>query len=287
MKFRFIKMQGCGNDFLVIDGINGDAPEFKRGEVAFLCDRNFGLGADGVVILKKSEHADVAWEFYNSDGSVAEMCGNAARCVVRYVSEKYLPGETVSLETAVGVMKGRIISKDEIEVSLLPQKDFEFKYTEHVLELGAEVFQVYVTNTGVPHAVIEVKTLAGFPISRIGTLVQAHPVFQPAGTNVTFFERTTGKKILATTFERGVCAETMACGTGAAAAALVFCELYMETPAISVVVPGGELQVDLSPVSRVLLLRGPAEYVYDIEIDFLNSDFERKLPYEQRKQPTR
>jgi diaminopimelate epimerase len=282
MRHRFFKMQGCGNDFLITDGIHGEAPEFKPSEVAFLCDRHFGIGADGLVVLKKSEHADVAWSFYNSDGSVAEMCGNAARCVVRYVSEKYLPGETVSLETMVGVVKGRLLSKEEVEISLLPQKDFEFHHEEHVLDLGTGVFQVYSTNTGVPHAVLEVKSLSGYPIEEVGAKIQSHPIFQPKGTNVTFFERFGGKRIFATTYERGVNAETLACGTGAAAAALVFCELYLETPAIHVGVPGGELQVDFSPVSRVLLLRGKAEYVYDIEIEYLESNFEPRIPYGKR-----
>lgn len=282
MKFQFIKMQGCGNDFLILNAINAEMPEFKKPEIQFICDRNYGIGADGLVVLCKSDVADVGWNFYNSDGSIAEMCGNAARCVVRYVSEKYLPGETVSLETLAGVIKGRIIGKDEIEISLLPQKDFEFKYTEHVLEAGGEPHQVFFTNTGVPHAVIEVKTLSGFPVASVGAQIQAHAIFQPDGTNVTFFERLAGKKILATTYERGVNAETLACGTGAAAAALVYCERYMEMPAITVAVPGGELQVDLSPVSKVLLLRGPAEYVFDVETEFLNPDFEPRVVYGKR-----
>ncbi|MBY0371509.1 diaminopimelate epimerase [bacterium] len=285
MRIHFFKMQGCGNDFLFLDSIQGIPPRFRPTEIQYYCDRHFGIGADGIVVLHRSENADVAWTFYNSDGSIAEMCGNAARCAIRYVSERYLPDETVSLETHNGVVKGRKLESDQVEVALLPQQPFDFEYTEHILEIDKNVFQVYCTNTGVPHAVLEVKDLMTYPIARIGKLVQGHALFAKHGTNVTFFQRLVANRIRSTTFERGVEAETLACGTGAAAAALVFSRIYAQPLPVNVSVPGGDLVVDLSPVSRVLLLQGPAKYVYDIEVDSAPSIFERVTVFGQAQPP--
>lgn len=276
MKIGFIKMHGCGNDFLLIDSVRNLAPRFTPQEVRFYCDRHFGVGADGLVVLKSSEVADAAWDFYNSDGSKAEMCGNAARCAVRYLSEKYLPDETVSIETLVGIVKGRLLPDGQVEVGL-SAPHFEFDYTEHILEIENNVFQLQCVNTGVPHAVLEVKDLMTYPISRVGRQIQAHALFQENGINVTFFQRLVGNRIRSTTFERGVAAETLACGTGAAAAALIFSRIYAQPLPINVSVPGGDLLVDLSPVSRVLLLTGPAEFVFEFEMENAPPHFERPI----------
>lgn len=282
MVIRFKKMHGCGNDFLILDGIQGGAPDLSRSEIQFLCDRHYGIGADGLVALRRSAQTDVAWTFFNPDGSVAEMCGNAARCVVRYVSERYLQGESIGIETARGIIKGRMLSNSLVEVALMPEKYFTPKLEEKVLTIEDTAFQLFSVNTGVPHAVIEVTSLEKTNIEEIGWKVQGHPTFIPHGTNVTFYERVVGPKIRSTTFERGVFAQTLACGTGAAAAAVVFCENYLENAPITVEVPGGILEVDISPVSRVLLLRGPANYVVDIEIDELPLQFEQRRLFGKR-----
>jgi diaminopimelate epimerase len=284
MKLHLYKMQGCGNDFLFLDAMNSGEARLRPHEVVYLCDRNYGVGADGLAVLSKSSVADASWTFYNSDGSIAEMCGNAARCAMRYLGDRYFPGEDViALETKAGVIKGRKLNAGLIEVTLTGQKNFTPEYTETILEVPSGVLQVYNLNTGVPHAVIEVKDIYTYPIARVGREVQAHALYAKEGTNVTFFQRTVSKRIRATTFERGVEAETLACGTGAAAAAVIFSQLYMESLPIDVTVPGGELIVDLSPVSRVLLLRGSAEYVFEVDIEEIPASFERTLPFEQIK----
>lgn len=268
-------MQGCGNDFLFVDSIRNLPPRFTPTEVRFYCDRHFGVGADGLVVLKSSETADVGWDFFNSDGSRAEMCGNAARCAIRYVSEKYLPDETVAIETAAGIVKGRMLADRRVEVGLsAPHADFAS--TEHILEIDKNVYQLNCVNTGVPHAVLEVKDLMTYPIARVGKQIQAHPLFKAKGTNVTFYQRLVANRIRATTFERGVAAETLACGTGAAAAALIFSQNYAQPLPVNVSVPGGDLVVDLSPVSRVLLLVGPAEYVFEVDMESAPSHFEKQ-----------
>src|SRR3954469_13512850 len=129
MKLHLYKMQGCGNDFLFVDSLNSGDTRLRPREIVYLCDRNFGVGADGVAVLTKSEVADAGWEFFNSDGSVAEMCGNAARCAIRYLGDRYFPGDDViSLETKAGVIKGRKLGAEQIEVTLTGQKNFELQY---------------------------------------------------------------------------------------------------------------------------------------------------------------
>ncbi len=286
MKFHLVKMQGCGNDFLFLDlmGERDQVQPFYPGEVQQMCHRQFGLGADGLVVLKKSDHADAAWDFYNSDGSTAEMCGNAARCAVKYLVDRHFPGEDpVSLETGAGVIKGKVLSDGMVEITLFSEGNLRFEYTEKIVSTEKNVFNVYCINTGVPHAVLEVKDILSFPITSVGRLLVGHPAFGDAGSNITFYQRIVGNRIRSTTFERGVEEETFACGTGAAAAALVYSERYMQALPIEVVVPGGELIVDMSPVSRMHLLRGPAEYVFTTDYQAAGSQFEAPRLYGDRR----
>lgn len=276
MDLRIIKMQGCGNDFLFMDYIQGDAPNFYPREVRYLCDRHFGLGADGLVILQKSPEAHAQWKFYNSDGSEAEMCGNAARCAIKYLSERYYPHDVpITLQTKAGLIKGKPVEhSDLIEVTLSPNHFERFEYDHKIIATDKYSLEVYFINTGVPHAVIEVKDIMTYPILQVGQDLRHHPTFGPEGTNVTFYQRLVGSRIRSTTYERGVENETMACGTGAAAAAVIYSEVYLQPMPIEVHVPGGDLIVDLSPVSKMLLLQGPARYVFDINITDIPPGFE-------------
>jgi diaminopimelate epimerase len=269
-------MQGCGNDFLFLDYMReDDAPRWGKSEVKFLCDRHFGVGADGLVVLTKSRVAHASWVFYNSDGSVAEMCGNAARCAIKWLSERYFPKEElITLETQIGIIKGKYLGDNISEVSLSPHGNPTFEYEERVIKVDEEAYRVCVIDTGVPHAVIEVDDIRKFPIAKVGKAIQKHALFQPEETNVTFYQKLVGPQVLSTTYERGVEQETFACGTGAAAAAIIYSQSYLQSFPIQVYVPGGEIQVDLSPAARVLLLRGPAHRVAEFELDDIPTSYE-------------
>ena len=161
MKMKLHKMQGCGNDFLFLDFLGSDdMTEFRKNEVRFLCDRHFGVGADGFVILRPPRHPEhsAAWNFFNSDGSVAEMCGNAARCAMRFLAEKIGLGEGVlSLETSAGVIKGQVIDDKICEITMFSEGDLKFDYTEKVLSTEKNVFTAFCINTGVsdhPHCAV-------------------------------------------------------------------------------------------------------------------------------------
>lgn len=286
MRYQFFKMHGCGNDFLILDSMRDEEPPIlKSRDIQYLCNRHFGLGADGVVLLYRSRNAHAQWKFYNCDGSEAEMCGNAARCALRLLSDRYFPGEELlTVETKIGLLKGKRLTREGyVEVAFMAKGHDELKYVERLVEVGDSAYRLYCIDTGVPHAVMEVKDIRNFPITQFGHTILHHDMFKPEGTNVTFFQSVVGPQILATTYERGVEKETFACGTGAAAAAIIYSELYIQPLPIEVQVPGGTLMVDRSPVAKKILLRGPTEYVAEIGMDELPIDFEVRELYEQRK----
>lgn len=288
MRFRFLKMNGCGNDFLIMDSMGSEAPVFLPAEIRFLCDRHFGIGADGMVVLSESDLAEAKWDFFNCDGSEAEMCGNAARCAIRLLADRYFPThETIGIETKAGLIRGRIMEDGLVEVTLLSHDVKDLSYEERIIQAQNEMFQVYSVVVGVPHCVIEVERITGYPVADVGKRLAHHEAFGKDGTNVTFFQRMVGSEVMSTTFERGVERETLACGTGAAASAFVYSELYLAQFPVDVKVPGGTLSVDVSPVSRMLLLQGPAQYVFEVDIDETASGFEPVKLYGERQEEPR
>jgi diaminopimelate epimerase len=268
--------------------MHAEPTPFYAKEVAWLCDRNFGVGADGLVILSKSSESHAKWIFYNSDGNEAEMCGNAARCAVRYLADNYFPHDVpITIETKAGLIKGRLLeSPGMVEVTLAAKPYERFEYEQTILATDKYSLEVHLINTGVPHAVIEVKDLNSYPIVEVGKAVRNHPALGPAGANVTFFQRQVGPRIRSTTFERGVEGETLACGTGAAAAAIIYSETYLQPLPIEVNVPGGELVVDISPVSKMLLLQGPAQYVFRLSLSEITNNFEKSYVFSQSHRPS-
>lgn len=264
---HFHKMHGCGNDFLLLDGFDSELPSLDAQLVRAMCDRHFGAGADGLLALTPGRNGgEAAWQFYNCDGSTAEMCGNAARCATLYLIEKRFPGKPwVGIETAVGLLKGRKVDNGLAEVGLRLPSALGAEYEEKVIKRpDGGAARLYCVDTGVPHAVVEAENIEAAPIEALGKFLVRHPAF-PRGTNVTFFQRRVGNEIASTTFERGVETETYACGTGVAAAAIVFSQLYAQPFPIRVVVPGGTLMVNAGDDERTVWLEGPAEYVFEGE----------------------
>ena len=282
------KMQGCGNDFLIADASEGNPPDLTAGSIRRICHRQLGVGADGLfVLLPPKAGGDAAWTFYNSDGSLAEMCGNAARCAIRFLAERRFSGapRPLLLETRAGVVSGRVLADGRVEVSMPRGKASAIEYQERVLSTEKGPLTLFCINSGVPHAVIEVKDILSYPIREIGRLLVRHAAFSPEGTNVTFYQRMSGNRIRATTFERGVENETLACGTGAVAAALVYTERYLEKFPIEVAVPGGALSVEIESGSKTLLLTGPAEWVFTLEYVGSSEPFDPPGLYSEHRRP--
>ncbi|MDD5116693.1 MAG: diaminopimelate epimerase [Candidatus Omnitrophica bacterium] len=209
-RIGFTKMVASGNDFVVIDKKpSGSLVVLARR----LCDRKFGAGADGLLLLGKSGKPDLSMRIINADGSEAEMCGNGARCAALFSGKK-----NIRISTLAGLINARVSGK-QVKIQLTDPKRVKLDIPINIC--GRQV-RVNFINTGVPHAVIFVEGLDALNVDGIGRLVRMHPRFSPAGTNVDFVEVTARDSISVRTFERGVEGETLACGTGSTASALIF-----------------------------------------------------------------
>lgn len=263
-------MSGAGNDFVCLDNRSGKLRLTKR-QRERLCHRQFGVGADGLLILEKSKassKADVRMRYYNADGGEAEMCGNGARCFARYVQKmKSWKKARLSFDTPAGKITA-LFCGDEVQVDLtLP----EWPPAEATVDASELPNPLYILNTGVPHAVVFVESIDDLDVISYGSLIRNHAKFAPAGTNVNFVEKR-GKRLIVRTYERGVEAETLACGTGVTAVALVAHHvLELNSPIELVVRSGCKLKVFFEfdesgkKVSSVSLF-GPADFVYQGEI---------------------
>ncbi|HZM04391.1 MAG TPA: diaminopimelate epimerase [Candidatus Saccharimonadales bacterium] len=273
MVVDFTKMDGAGNDFVLIDNraqnIRLDGQAARR-----LCDRHRGIGADGVILLKPcaSKRADWAWDFYNSDGSMAEMCGNGARCFGRFVQRLTGGAASFTLEARAGVIAIRC-DGERVSIQLTAPKDLRLN---QVVPLSAGPTAIYSLDTGVPHAVLFVEDAGQCKVQAIGSEIRFHRHFAPRGTNVNFVQLLGGNQIRVRTYERGVEGETLACGTGVTASALVAAEVHHLQSPIDVQVEGGKLlQVGFKKSGgqyAEATLSGPADFVFEGRIEWPDAE---------------
>jgi diaminopimelate epimerase len=266
---RFTKMDGAGNDFILIDNRAGDI-DLNRSQIARLCDRHRGIGADGVLLLENpSDHADFRMRYFNADGGEAEMCGNGARCFARFAQKTAGVKDKISFETPAGVISAELAG-DLVTLRMTEPTDLRLSVP---LSLGSQERMVHFINSGVPHVVVPVAQVGDVDVPREGSVIRRHEAFSPKGANVNFIEKRGPDKIAVRTYERGVEDETLACGTGVVASALVFAITENAKGPITVIARGGdELSVGFEKIDkqfRNVTLTGPAEFVFDgtIEID--------------------
>ncbi len=236
MTLQFAKMTGAGNDFIVIDDRKNSVGEDAREMAKQLCRRRLSVGADGLILVLPSSRCDFRMRYFNADGSEADMCGNGGRCVARFVRERGIAGDEMCFESRSGTHKASIIDDREVRLAMTDPRaillDFE-------LTLKGERVRVHRVNTGVPHAVLEVDDLGSFPVVEAGRAIREHRKFMPEGTNVDFVRVTGPGSISLRTYERGVEDETLACGTGAVASAVVMAAKGRVSPPVSVLTRGG------------------------------------------------
>lgn len=264
MPIAFEKMSGAGNDFVIIDNRSLRIPRVEQPDFARkICRRMFSVGADGLIFIEESATADFGWNFYNADGSVAEMCGNGSRCAARFAYRHKIAGKQMKLETLAGIVAAEICEEEDI-VRVKMTQPFDFRL-DISLVLGDEERPAAYVNTGVPHVVIFVKE-DDIPVKIWGRKVRFHEMFEPKGTNVDFVKLLPNGKIEVRTYERGVEKETMACGTGAVASALFASMLKgMDSP-VEVITSGGEILTILfdlhdGPVAENVFLQGPTRLI--------------------------
>jgi diaminopimelate epimerase len=259
----FTKMNGAGNDFVLLDNRSGQL-RLNSDEIAFLCDRHRGVGGDGVLLLERgSNGADFRMRYYNSDGGEAEMCGNGARCFARFANKLAGPFSQVTFETQAGTIRA-MLQGEEVTVTLSAPHGLALN---RKLQAQGEELVVHTLNTGVPHVVVMMEDLESTPVHELGKAIRYHPEFRPRGTNVNFVKELGPGKIAIRTYERGVEAETLACGTGVTASALIYSRLRSMASPIRVHVLGGDWLevafVDQGEAFREVTLKGPADFAFE------------------------
>ncbi|MBI5556655.1 MAG: diaminopimelate epimerase [Deltaproteobacteria bacterium] len=262
---EFTKMSGTGNDFIIIDHRRPFLEKKEMGAFAkAVCRRKFSVGADGLILLENVDGADFRWHFYNGDGSEAEMCGNGARCAARFAHAKGIAPAKMSFLTMAGTISAEV-KEGGVRLAMTTPADLAL---DHQVGLAGVVRKVHFLNTGVPHAVCFVDSNAATPVPEWGASVRFHELFQPAGANANFVEVLGPDALHVRTYERGVEDETMACGTGAVASAIIGGMLGLVRAPVKVTTSGGEILTihfelgDKRKISAVFL-EGPAHFIYE------------------------
>jgi len=263
----FVKMSGAGNDFVVID--NRTLQHFLTGdEIAWLCDRHFGIGADGLLAVEPSDQptADYRMRYYNADGGEAEMCGNGARCFARFVqSMSRADAQRVRFITPAGLITGEYVGED-VRINLTAPT--ETKVNQRA-DFGWGEIEYHFMNTGVPHAVVYVPDAEEAEVVAHGRAIRRSSIF-PRGTNVNFVQVIDTTNLIVRTYERGVEDETLACGTGVVASALLTHLVHNRALPLSLKVRGGDvLAVNArreGDTFHDVTLTGPATEVFSGEI---------------------
>lgn len=263
---NFYKMVASGNDFIVIDNRKGELKNPIK-KTAELCRLHTGIGADGVLLFEKSKKADFKMRIINSDGSEAEACGNGFRCIALFAKEKMGYPSSFSFETLAGIIRAQVKGKN-VRVQMVNPTGLKLR--AQLLVDGHRLHYSFI-NTGVPHTVIFVQGLEKIDVPNLGRSIRYHKDFQPKGTNVNFVEVKTQSDIQVRTYERGVENETLACGTGSTASAIITClSGYAKSP-VRVHTRGGEIltvgfQKDGEKITQVTL-EGEAALVYEGKIN--------------------
>lgn len=264
---RFTKMNGAGNDFVMIDNRSGDV-RLESEQIVRICDRHRGVGADGILLLEKgSNGADFRMRYYNRDGGEAEMCGNGARCFARFANRIANAPPKISFQTPAGLIRGQL-QGELVTLQLSEPKDLSLDID---LVANGQEEHVHFINSGVPHVVVPVSKVQDVDVRKRGEALRRHDKFSPAGANVNFIEKRGPKKISIRTYERGVEDETLACGTGVVASALVFAATEKVDGPVNITVrSGSDLTVDFKRAGDKftdVTLSGPAEFAFEGTIE--------------------
>jgi len=238
-KIPFHKIQGNGNDFIIIDNRRGALKGRNfSGLARTVCHRQFSVGADGLIVIVPpvSRKADFKWRFFNSDGSEAEMCGNGSRCAARFAHLKKIAPKNMAFETLAGIIRAEV-KKETVRVQLTGSSSLRLNVD---IPLNSGVRTGHFINTGVPHVVYLSDALDAEDVQRAGSATRYHDLFKPAGANVNFISITGPHALQIRTYERGVEGETLACGTGAVAAALIAAALGQVSSPVAVTTKGGD-----------------------------------------------
>ena len=258
MQLNFFKYQGTGNDFIIIDNREGNI-SLATEQIKHLCDRRFGIGGDGLMLLNLKEDYDFEMKYYNADGNESSMCGNGGRCLVKFAHQLGIHKNNYFFTAIDGEHRAIIKDNGWVYLKMKDVKGIEKKHSDSVLD------------TGSPHYVKSVVHVAGYEVYKTGKEIRYSDEFTEVGINVNFAEELNEKEIFVRTYERGVEDETLSCGTGVTAAALVFAHNDNGFNRIEVKTLGGHLAVEFDKTGedsfKNIWLCGPAEFVFKGEVD--------------------
>jgi diaminopimelate epimerase len=265
-KISFTKMAGAGNDFIMVNNVKDPVHLDWQAFAISACASKTGISADGVIILGEDKDTDFTFRIFNADGSEAEMCGNGARCAALFARQQGIAQTPMRFKTPAGTIGARIDGED---IAIRMTEPFGLE-TGIALDAPGGHLTAHFINTGVPHAVIYSDAIDNVPIADLGRAVRFHSRFSPAGTNADFVQVEGGNRIRVRTYERGVEDETLACGTGAVAAAIISVHLGKVAAApVLVAMRGGELKIDfIRQGDRYtdVWLMGPVDTVFTGEV---------------------
>jgi len=268
MKIKFWKMHGAQNDFVLFDDRSGGFPAADRAFIARVAARHSGVGAEGVILIQQSESADFRMRFFNPDGGEVDMCGNGARCVARLAFELGAAKENMTIETRAGQLKAQVLPNG-VRIWITEPTGWKL---DRSLELAGKSLIYDFVNTGVPHVVIRTDTLSEVAVCTTGEAIRHHRDFAPAGTNVNFVEVLPAGALTVRTNERGVEADTPACGTGVTACGLIAARRgWAKLPVKVQVASGDVLVVDgrlTADGANDVTLTGPTEYVFEGTVEY-------------------
>jgi diaminopimelate epimerase len=265
---HFYKMSGCGNDFIIIDNRRSVIKETDMTAfIVGICRRKMSVGADGVILIENSDTVDFKWRFYNSDGSVAEMCGNGARCVARFAYLNGITGPELAFETLAGIVSASVSETGQVKIKLTNPVNLEI---DRQIVLNSGKYAIGSVNTGVPHAVMVVEDIQETPVKDMGREIRFHPDFAPAGTNANFVSVQPDNIVAIRTYERGVEDETLACGTGCVASALITSRKFaLPSPVTLLTRSGGYLRIFFTAHQDTfsdVYMEGDARLIYRAEL---------------------
>jgi diaminopimelate epimerase len=254
MEIVFYKYQGTGNDFILFDNRDGNLPELEVHTIKKLCDRRFGIGADGLIILASKEGYDFEMVYYNSDGNLSSMCGNGGRCIVRFAYDLGMHKNSYSFLAVDGSHEASIDLDNTIRLKMQDVNDVEEHATHSIL------------NTGSPHYINFARGVRHLDVKKEGHEIRYSKAFEENGINVNFVEITGPYSIYVRTYERGVEDETLSCGTGVTAAALASAHNERGFNEVQVITNGGKLSVEFNKTDDKsfsdIYLCGPATFVF-------------------------
>ena len=271
MLLKFTKMHGAGNDFVVIDLISQRC-RLRPRDVRKLADRHFGVGCDQVLLVEApgDPEVDFRYRIFNADGNEVEQCGNGARCFARFVRDRKLTSKRViKVETAAGIIELRVRNREDVEVDMgVPRLEPEEiplaaqqRANHYPLNVDGQEHEVGAVSMGNPHAIMRVENVDSAPVERLGPLIEAHPDF-PQRVNAGFMQVIDPHNIRLRVFERGV-GETLACGTGACAAAIHGILTGDLQDPVTVALPGGKLSISWAGEGQPVMMTGPTAVVFE------------------------